>query len=282
MIRSDRVLPCLTAVLCSAIWIAPAAAQPDPDLQNSKVEISYAEPESQALQGVYQRLKNRRVLEEIKSFLAPINLPRKLPIRTKQCNALNAWFSYSEGVTLCYDYVAKFEEVAPKTPTPDGVTRDRAVTGAVVRVMLHELGHAIFNMRDVPIFGREEDAADQIAGFIMVQFGKDLARKLISGAAYHYVLGAQNRTLSRTEFSDEHGSDAQRFYNYLCLAYGAEREAFKDYVEKGLLPEARAGNCEREYRQVQNAFSKTISPFINKDLLKRVQARQWLKEEDVR
>ena len=37
-------------------------------------------------------------------------------------------------------------------------------------------------------------------------------------------------------FSDVHGAPAQRYYNLLCLAYGAEPTVFADVVAKGYLP----------------------------------------------
>ena len=32
---------------------------------------------------------------------------------------------------------------------------------------------------NIPVFGREEDAADQLSAFLMLQFGKDVARTTI-------------------------------------------------------------------------------------------------------
>ena len=88
------------------------------------------------------------------------------------------------------------------------------------------------------MFGREEDAADQMSAFLMLQFGKDVARTTIKGAAFTYLTPKNPRT--RTEFADEHGAPAQRFFNYICLAYGGEPDAFREYVDSGVLPKARA------------------------------------------
>ena len=38
----------------------------------------------------------------------------------------------------------------------------------------------------IPLFGREEDAADQFSAYIMLHFGKEDAHRLIEGAAYQY------------------------------------------------------------------------------------------------
>jgi hypothetical protein len=42
----------------------------------------------------------------------------------------------------------------------------------------------MFHLLEIPIFGREEDAADQFAAYILLQFGKERAPRLIKGAAY--------------------------------------------------------------------------------------------------
>ncbi len=123
---------------------------------------------------------------------------------------------------------------------------------------------------------REEDAADQIAGFLMLQFGKEVARTAIKGTAYVWL------TFSREErpaYWDVHSTAGQRFYNFLCIGYGGDPESFKEFVGKPL-PKERLENCAHEYRQVRNAFIKTIMPHIDQELTKQVQARQWLRPDD--
>jgi hypothetical protein len=55
-------------------------------------------------------------------------------------------------------------------------------------VFLHEAGHALFDLLNVPIFGREEDAADQLSSIIMLRYDKERARRLILGSAYQYKM----------------------------------------------------------------------------------------------
>ena len=51
-------------------------------------------------------------------------------------------------------------------------------------MFLHETGHAVFDQLKVPVLGREEDAADLFSAYIMLQLGKEDARRLILGSAY--------------------------------------------------------------------------------------------------
>jgi len=104
----------------------------------------------------------------------------------------------------------------------------------------HEIGHAMFDVLNVPIFGDAENAADHFAGYLMLQFGKEQARGFIMGAAYSYSKYIQNPevTAPLVAFSDIHAAPAQRFYNLICLAYGADPVLFAEAVDKDYLPKA--------------------------------------------
>ncbi len=87
-------------------------------------------------------------------------------------------------IKICYEWMDETETRAPQKVSPEGFTRQEAIVGGFVGVLLHEVGHAVNDLLNLPVLGREEDSADQIAGFIMLQFGKDVARIAIKGTAY--------------------------------------------------------------------------------------------------
>jgi len=114
-------------------------------------------------------------------------------------------------------------------------------------------------MLQVPVLGREEDAADQVSAYIMLHLGKAEARRLIGGTAYAYRTEAVASTvLTFKQFANDHGTPAQRFFNLLCIAYGADAQLFGDVVENALLPKDRAEGCDDEYQQVAFAYQKLI------------------------
>jgi hypothetical protein len=275
--------------LVAAGQYTPAAAQ---RLQNNQVDIAYVEPNNADYRPIYERLKTRRVLEELRAFLAPLRMPRKVLVKVEQCNEPGRLYQPGQPVTICYEYIARLEELAAKIPaegrTQRGVTRDDAIVGAFVQIVLQQMSSAVFDVLEVPIWGREQDAADKLAGFLMLQFGAETARKLLNGAAYFFE--ASDRTWTGSDFSDVRGTEAQRFYNYLCIAYGSDQRTFSDFVEgqsKGarssrvdVLPQERAGRCPKEYGDLKWAFDSTIMPNVDQDLLQKVLARNWLRPED--
>ena len=139
-------------------------------------------------------------------------------------------------------------------------------------------------MLDLPVLGREEDAADQVAAYIYLQLGKAEARRLIMGTAYAHFGEAKGDDAPQSpeefaeDFASEHGMPQQRAYNVLCIAYGADPKLFSDVVTKGYLPEERAEICEEEYEQVQDAFQKLVGPHIDSALAEKNMDRTWLRK----
>ena len=235
------------------------------------------QPKLAGNQPVYRLLKKHQVLEKIRELLSPVRLPHRLLLETRDCDGISNAFSNADSVTVCYEYVNDIWKNAPTQPTPTGIAPVDTVIGPLLDVFLHEAGHAIFASLKIPLFGREEDAADQFSAYMMLKFDKDEARRLVLGSAYQYKgdLAAPSVTIERQSFADQHGTPAQRFFNLLCMAYGSDPSLFADLVEKGFLPEDRAAGCKHEHAQLSHAFATLIGPHIDARLARQLHKR-WL------
>jgi hypothetical protein len=220
----------------------------------------------------------RQVLEQLRLFLSPLKLPRKLLVQLDQCNAERRPYRSGGGVTICYEYIAKVDRIAPRSQPADGLPRETMIVGAFVQAVLHEVAIATFDILEIPVWGRETDAADKLAGFMMVQFGKDVALKVMVGAAWYF--DASERQWSETDMASEQSPEAQRFFNYLCIAYGSDPASFKFLIDQNLLPVRRAQRCTSEFYQMRYAFAKEILPYVDVAMLKRVQSASWLMLEE--
>lgn len=274
-------------------------------LNNAGYPTCYLPP-NDTNKAAYVALQSRHILEVYSQFLSPLRLPHPLTLIALNCQPTFHSDSpfYSSGdraLHFCYEWYSDVLHAAPTATTPQGVTRANVITGMWAGTLLHETGHAMFDMLDVPVFGREEDAADETAAFIALQFNKDVGRTIIKGFAYFWQIVAKNGSDPPTvsdpnppqdaiqrclddplcAYSDVHGTASQRLYNTLCLGYGGDPATFKDFVQMGWLPKARADDCGREYHQLEFAFSKTILPFIDLDMMKKVQATQWLLPQEL-
>lgn len=240
----------------------PIAGKPD------QIKFEYVPPKDPAHKAIYEQMKQGRALEHLQEMLSPLRLPHPLKLTVAGCDGVpNAWYE-NEVVKVCYELLAEMLKNAPVEGLPIGISRADTIIGPVLDVFLHETGHAVFHMLQIPILGRQEDAADQFAAYVMLRLGKDEARRMILGAAYGYnIQMPQGRkvTVAVDIFSDEHSLPAQRAYNVLCIAYGADKKLFADVVEEGFLPKKRAESCSYEYEDLTFAMTKLIVPHIDKE-----------------
>ena len=242
-------------------------------VREGPIHIEYQEPKNAALKPVRERLMQNRGLETYRELLSPFRMPEDLYIKAVDCDGVpNAYFFRENDlatIRICYDYLKEIHEKLPKETTPAGIEPHDALLGQLMFALMHEFGHAAFDLYQAPIFGRQEDAADQFATYIMLQFGGEKAHRLIKGAAYSYkgfiktLKDKPQVTVPLAAFSSDHGAPEERFYNLACIAYGYDPKIFAEVVDKDYLPEHRAKVCKYEYGNLRFAFRKMIAPHID-------------------
>jgi len=252
------------------------------------IRVEYVPPKNPEHQKIYDMVKQRRTLETVRKIFSPFRLPVDLVIKTVGCEGVaNAWYQ-REGkqptVSVCYEYLQEIWKSMPKEMMEAGVTQADAICGQLFFAMAHELGHAMFDIFDVPVFGRQEDAADQFAAFIILQFGGEQSRRLIKGATYAYYDYVKNFnekpkvTVPLAAFSSDHGSPEERYFNLLCTAYGHDDKLFAAVVEKEYLPQSRAKKCKFEYEDLKFAFDQVFMPHLDMGMVRTVLATNFLIE----
>jgi hypothetical protein len=283
----------VTVVVIGALLPNLSAEQSQPPAthssQSDRVYAVYVPPNNSSFQEVQDLLRQHNALEKIKEILSPFQFPEQLTIETTECGAANSYYqrkNLKPTVTLCYEFLKRTLELLPNETNPVGLTRPDAAVGQFFWVTFHEVGHAAFDMFNVPIFGHEEDAADNFATFIMLQFGKGQAPRLINGAAWAwraYLGDYQKNPVVPTRlaaFASDHGLPQERFYNLACLAFGANSQEFADFAN--FLPPTRSPNCSHEYQTLVRAFRKEIRPHIDQEQARVVLDTDWLQQVEAK
>ena len=279
-ILRTAMLPVL--MLLAMASIARAQTTVSAELTNPNITIDYVDPRNPAYDAIVDRLKRQLFLERLQQFLSPLNLPRRLRLTTRQCTldgTPNAfYYPLDWQLNICYEVVDFLDKMKPVEPV-QGLAPDRVIMGALAGVVLHEVGHGIFDLLQVPVLGREEDAADQFAAFLALQFDPETAKTVVTGMAYAH-LALQNVGIGvvfdRRSFSDEHGTAEQRLSNILCIASVIYPGTFASAADPTVLPPGRAAGCKDEYSQIRDAFYKTVFPSIDPVKMKLVQSVKWL------
>lgn len=211
----------------------------------------YETPKSPTYKAMETSLKSDKVMETLAASLNEgLALPTDVKLGFAECGTPNAFYaSAKKTVVICYEIL----ELANKVL--DG---DSAAAGqTVVFLFFHELGHAMIDVYQLPVTGREEDAADGVAALLMISGGE--SEIVVAAAKFFYALG---NARTKINFADEHSLDQQRFYNSLCWVYGSDPSKYKSWVPNGVLPAARAERCPDEYKQLDKSWTKLLTPYV--------------------
>lgn len=164
---------------------------------------------------------------------------------------------------LCLSLVLGTAAWASDEPPPAALRSDsgRFVAANAEFTLLHEMGHLLIAELDLPVLGREEDAADQL-GFIslFLSYGRqrdaDFYAKLLDIADYWRLEWQRPKPDYEEVYAwASHGLDAQRFYNLACLIYGSDPDQLEWVPKVTGLPVERALYCDQEYTQVREALA---------------------------
>ena len=133
------------------------------------------------------------------------------------------------------------------------------VTANVISALYHEFGHAIIHLTDASVLGREEDAVDTLAVILLYElWEEDSAQLLTALTALSFELAAQED--EDPTYWDVHGHNMQRYYNQICLFYGANPEARAELASDFELPDQRAATCVEEFDLASASWAAVIEP----------------------
>jgi len=281
-----------TIALSLAAALTIPCARADESKSKGTIQIEYEIPKDASLQKTYEAVRQANALEMLRLIFVSFRLPEDLYIKAVNCNGIpNAYFFREDDkptIRICYEYLKSVRDMLPKETTPEGITPREALMGQFLFTAAHEFGHAVFDIYNLPVLGRQEDSADEFATYFLLQFGGERAHRLIRGAAYAYYEYVQKNkdkakvTLPIAAFSSDHGTPEQRFYNLICIAYGADPKVLAVVVERKYLPEVRAKVCKYEYSNLKYAIKTLIDPHVDQKLAETVMAIGWFIPPDAR
>lgn len=200
-------------------------------------------------------------LRELASGLsANLKLPKSLHLRYAECGEANAFYDpASRTISLCFELIEQLAEDFGRRLDDDEELAD-AVAGAYTFIALHEVGHALVDVLELPITGREEDAVDQLSAWLLI--GEDDGNAAVLNAAMAFSIAGEGYELADGDFADSHSLDQQRYFNMVCWVYGSNPERQAALAEEAGLPSARAEGCAEEYARIDASWSKLLAPYV--------------------
>ncbi len=168
-------------------------------------------------------------------------------------------------ITLSYGFV-NFTAGVLKSNFPELRTNGEEFGKQLAAVdaffLIHEFGHAFVHVFELPVLGKEEDAADAISTTFFTEGVDNGPEYAFIAAKFLNALSARQRSLSAADYFDEHSLDKQRAYSIVCLIAGSSEKAFNDVAALKILSPERQQRCPAEYKQKVDATEQLLKPHI--------------------
>jgi hypothetical protein len=246
----------LFATICSLFFVTPAFAE-------NQARLIYDRPTNQLEAGIEKEIKRSGDMEDVVAFIndlfwLPAPLKFKLggkegPLYDDKSNEILIPYTFIQEVRSRFR-AANYSET--------GVSVEEATMDALTHTLFHELAHALISIYELPVLGKEEDAADGLASVLLIEFFEDGAEMAISAADLFDLESEDIETFEEEDFLDEHSLDVQRFYTTLCHVYGSDPAKYA-YLRKEIgFSEDRADLCIDEYENISRSWLRLLKPYM--------------------
>lgn len=139
------------------------------------------------------------------------------------------------------------------------------VVGNTLFAVYHELGHALIDLLELPVIGREEDAADGFAAVMMIPPIADPIRdELIVAVADGWRLQSDRAGTigDQGPLWAEHALDEQRYFAVICWMVGSDQEGFFDLAEELGMPVERIEACAGDFERMRAGWEGLLSDHV--------------------
>lgn len=181
-------------------------------------------------------------------------LPHPIAIAVRDCPTANAYYQPRSRTLLVCHQLWNERRALYLTSGTDHEATERLLRDSMTYTVFHELGHALHRELALPMLGRYEDVADDLAVLLMIRLG--LAEIAGHAAGGHWLRSRQPGYAH--DFRDEHGSGAQRAFSIGCLLYGSDPKAHASLLAAMHTPLDKLARCTRDYPDHLAAWRKLL------------------------
>ena len=240
-----------------------AAAKKHEPVTTGEVTSVWQRPVGQANVVGYELLKASETEYLAKSLAKAFELPT--PLKVKGVNGFGGGPFYNpedNSITLPYQFATAVIGVISES-NPEGTETEwgEAVGAVNSFIFAHEFGHALIHNFNLPVLGREEDAADGIATVLLLK-AEDGATYAAEAAEFWDAFSGRQTPPRLAEYADNHSFDRQRAYNILCWVGGSDEAILQALAENEIVPEERLVSCPAEWELLRRSAEQVLRPHL--------------------
>jgi hypothetical protein len=232
-----------------------------------EIRVVWREPKTESDQLGYEFLKASETRYLAKSLAEAFELPNQLTI--KGVNGIGSGPFYNpedNSITLPYGFAALIVEVlAENNPELDEEEIGERIGAVNSFIFAHEFAHALIANFELPILGKEEDAADAISTALLLK-APEGAAYAAEAAGFWADFSERQSPPALVEYADVHSLDLQRAFNVLCWVAGSSEQSYVEVGELEVLPPERLESCPGEYEQLVRSIQQELEPHLKHGL----------------
>ncbi len=226
-----------------------------------EVQRIYEPPMSAADQRILNEIKQSGVVSEIIRLMNnEFTLTDNLTIRIGAPKGPLFDNQYGE-IAIPYSFITITRNVfttAWPGKSPEQV--NDATMDVLMHVLLHEMGHALLDLFDIPAIRNEENEVDDLAAILLVEMFEDGDKIVLNAARAFDLQKTRYGAYAREHRGTEHGLSEERFRNMACLVYGSDPKKYPDLLQNTGLTADDAVECEHRYKIRRDYWLDTLGP----------------------
>jgi Putative metallopeptidase len=205
----------------------------------------------------FRSARRVKLLENLAVRIGRFRLPRPISLVMRDCGVANAFYDPSGSITLCSELITDINQTFIKKGF-DQRSASRRTSNAIIFTLYHEIGHLLINELDLPITGKEEDAADQLATVSFLSGAKN-NQGPVTSALLLLVSTKDNLGDSRT-FRGPHSLNRQRAYYLLCELYIKNPDSYAKLVIDLGYNYRDLSSCRQQSSQIRRSWLRLLAP----------------------
>jgi len=127
--------------------------------------------------------------------------------------------------------------------------------------LYHEVAHLLIDKLELPVLGKEEDAADNIATWILLDKKTPEANQALEDAVLGWVLTGRSYDdyFDGADYVSGYSPDRHRAMQIACLMVGADGAAFRRMARAYDIPEDRQQSCFYDYELMDRTLNSLLA-----------------------
>lgn len=227
------------------------------------VDVALDPPQNVIEKRIFKRLEASDSLETAVNFLNDtFTTPRDITIRFG--NYHHIWYE-DDTIEIPYVFIQRIREGYNNVSIPHRFAHVDEFTGnTLLHIIFHEMAHAFVEQFDLPLVGKEEDAADGLADVLLIHFFNNGDDIVVSAADLFYINHRYNHIVRQQDYWAEHSLHIQRYYARICHAYGSNPDKHISLKQRVSFSENRAERCIMQYRELERNWLRLLEPALKK------------------